>query len=80
MSTLMSTREKIIEIIVQHLSLQPNKIGDDATLDSLGMDSLDRVELVMRIEEELDVEISDDKADSICKVSELVDYVDSLKQ
>lgn len=76
----MNTHDTIIAIIAQHLSMKPEEIGDDATLESLGMDSLDRVEIVMRIEEEFDVEISDEKADTICKVSELVSYINSLKQ
>lgn len=75
----MSTHDKVAEIIAHHMSLDVSEIHDDSTLESLGMDSLDRVELVMKVEEEFDIEINDDAADQICKVSDFVQYVDQLK-
>jgi acyl carrier protein len=75
-----ATREKIVAIVAQHLSIEKSSIGADATLDTLGMDSLDRVEVVMKIEEEFDVEINDEEADKLCSLTELANYVDSLKK
>ena len=44
-------------------------------VDDLGADSLDTVELVMALEEEFDAEIPDDKAESITKVKDAIEYI-----
>lgn len=46
--------------------------------EDLGMDSLDHVELVMFIEEEFEIEIDDEKADSIKTVADIIKLVDSI--
>jgi acyl carrier protein len=44
-------------------------------VDDLGADSLDLVELIMSMEEEFDVEISDEDAEKIATVKDAMDYV-----
>jgi acyl carrier protein len=44
-------------------------------MDDLGADSLDTVELVMALEEEFDIEISDEDAEKIQTVQDAVDYI-----
>ncbi len=73
-------QEAIVAIVAEQLSKKKEEIDSAATLDSLGMDSLDRVEVVMRIEEEFGVEMSDEKVDTICTLAELIDYVTTLKK
>lgn len=64
-------------LINLHFDVDEEKITDGASLiDDLGLDSLDTVELVMVIEEELKVAISDDEAESITTFSDLVTIVD----
>ncbi len=64
------------EIIVEQLGVEEEKIALESTFaDDLGADSLDVVELVMAIEERFEVEISDDQADKITTVKNLVDYI-----
>jgi len=46
-------------------------------IEDLGADSLDIVELVMALEEEFDIEISDEEAEKITKVQEAVDFIQS---
>lgn len=75
-----SIADAITTIIATQLSKNKNDINDTATLESLGMDSLDRVEVVMKIEEEFGVEMSDEKVDTIATVNELIHYVESLKK
>jgi len=45
--------------------------------DDLGADSLDVVELVMELEDEFDMEISDEEAEKISTVQEVIDYIES---
>ena len=62
--------EKVKKIIAEHLGIDDmEKITEDAKfIDDLGADSLDTVELVMAFEEAFDVEIPDEKAETILTV------------
>lgn len=67
------------KIVVDHLDVDPDKVTDKAAfIDDLGADSLDNVELVMAFEEEFDVEISDEAAESISTVKDAVDLIERL--
>lgn len=64
------------DTIVEQLGVEEEKVALESTFsDDLGADSLDVVELVMAIEERFGVEISDDQADKITTVKDLVDYI-----
>ena len=68
-------------IIVKELKVDPEKVTPEASLkNDLGADSLDAVEIIMDIEDEFDVQIADDQADSIQTVGDLVKYIETLKQ
>ena len=72
--------ETVKEIIVRELKLDANKVTMEANLESdLGADSLDAVEVIMALEEEFDLEFSDDAATSIKTVGDLVRYIESVK-
>lgn len=72
------TFDKIKTIILSELKVDSDKITREARLsEDLGADSLDAVELIMNIEDEFDISISDDEAQDIKTVGELVDFVDS---
>lgn len=49
--------EKLTGIIAEHLGSDPAEITKDTTFESLGIDSLDTVEMVMKLEEDLGIEI-----------------------
>ena len=73
--------EKVKEIIVSELKLEPSKVTMEANLETdLGADSLDAVEVIMALEEEFDLEFSDDAATSIKTVGDIVRYIESLKE
>ena len=72
--------EKVKKIIAEHLSIDDmSKITDDAKfIDDLGADSLDTVELVMAFEEAFDVEIPDDKAETILTVGDAISHLETV--
>ena len=72
--------ESIKKIVVEHLDVDPEKVKEDASfIDDLGADSLDNVELVMAFEEEFDVEIPDDAAETIQTVGDAIKFVEKAK-
>ena len=74
----MSNLEKIREIVMDKFGVEESKITSDAKfIDDLGADSLDTVELIMQFEEEFNIEISDEDAESIDTVGKAVDYIES---
>lgn len=73
-------QNKVIQLIAEQLGVAANTITPQSTLESLGADSLDRVEMIMKLEEEFHIEIRDEDADKLTSVSQLVDYVASLKK
>ena len=71
--------EKVKKIIAEHLGIDDmDKITDDAKfIDDLGADSLDTVELVMAFEEAFNVEIPDEKAETILTVGDAISHLES---
>ena len=68
--------EKIQEIIAEKLSVDPSEITQDASfIDDLNADSLDIVELIMALEDELDMEIPDDEAEKFVTVGDVVKFI-----
>ncbi len=74
----MSVEDKIKEIITEKLSVEMDEIVPEASfVDDLGADSLDLVELIMTMEEEFDIDISDEDAENILTVKDAIDYINS---
>ena len=70
--------EKIREIIADKLSINEDEITmDSAFLEDLNADSLDIVELIMALEDELDMEIPDEDAENFVTVGDVVRFVKS---
>lgn len=67
--------DKIKSIVADKLSINASDITADTTLEDLGADSLDVVEVIMALEDEFDIEISDEIAENISTVGDLVDYI-----
>lgn len=73
-----NTVERVTKIIVDRLGVEESKVTLEASFkDDLGADSLDVVELVMELEDEFDMEISDDDAEKIATVGDAVNYIES---
>jgi len=68
--------DKVKEMIADQLGIDEDEISPDASfIDDLGADSLDVVELIMAFEEEFDLEISDEEAEKIVLVKDVVEYL-----
>ena len=71
-----SIAERVKQIVAEQLGVDEDQITPEASfMDDLGADSLDTVELVMALEEEFDIEISDEDAEKIQTVQDAVDYI-----
>ena len=71
-----SVAERIKQIVAEQLGVEEDQVTTEASfMDDLGADSLDTVELVMALEEEFDIEISDEDAEKIQTVQNAIDYI-----
>jgi len=76
---LKDTADKVVAIIVEKLDIEPSAVHMNSTLPDLGADSLDLVEIIMKIEEEFGVEINDEVVEKLQNVQDLVNYVHGLR-
>ncbi len=76
-----SAEERLKKIISKELSVDEADVVPDASfIDDLNADSLDLVELIMSLEEEFGMEISDEDAERIQKVSDAVEFIEEHQQ
>ncbi|MBQ9691368.1 MAG: acyl carrier protein [Eggerthellaceae bacterium] len=73
----MATIDIIKDLLQTHLGIDPDLVDEESTFDSLDIDSLDMVELIVELEEQLDVEIGE--PDNIDTVADLIDYLEELQ-
>jgi len=72
----MSIEDKVKKIIAEKLSVDIEEIVPEASfVDDLGADSLDLVELIMSMEEEFDIDISDDDAEKLVTFKDVIEYI-----
>jgi acyl carrier protein len=72
-----SVEERVKHIIVEQLGVDEDEVKPAASfVDDLGADSLDVVELVMALEEEFGLEISDEDAEKLATVEQAIKYIE----
>ena len=77
----MSVADTVKDIIVKQLGVNADEVTEDASfVEDLGADSLDTVELVMELEKEFNMEISDEEASNLRTVGESIKYIEEKTQ
>ncbi len=77
----MGNVEKVKKIVAEELDVPAEKVIREASfINDLGADSLDTVELVMRLEEEFEMDIPDQDAEKIATVGDAIDYIEKNNQ
>ena len=72
-----TVHDRIASIVSERLGVDESEVKREATFkDDLGADSLDVVELVMELEDEFEIEISDEDAEKIATVGDVIDYIE----
>lgn len=70
--------EKIKALIIEQLSvIDPDDIKVDTTFDSMDVDSIDAVEIIMAIEDEFEIEIPDEVAENFTSIADIMQYLSS---
>ncbi len=74
----MDVTTKVKEIIVEELGVEESQVTIEANfIEDLGADSLDTVELIMKFEEEFDIDIADEDAEKLTTVGKAIEYLNS---
>ncbi len=73
----MASMDMIIAILQDKLELDPAVLVEDATFESLGIDSLDLVELICELEDRLDIDFGD--PEGLVTLGDVAKYVDGLQ-
>ena len=71
--------QRIKKIFAEQLGVAINEVTADDTVETLHGDSLDHVEIIMAVEDDLSVEIPDEKMEELETVQQIVDYVTKVK-
>ena len=73
----MDTKAKVIELIVEELGVEASEVTLEASfIEDLGADSLDTVELIMKLEEEFGLDIADEDAEGLTTVGKAIEYLE----
>lgn len=72
----MATIDTIKEILQENLDIAPDQVTEESTFDSLGVDSLDMVELICDLEEKCEIDFGE--PEGLDTIGDLVGYVESL--
>lgn len=71
--------DKVKQLLVDELQIDESEITLDAELSrDLGINSIDLADLILRCEEQFDIEISEDDANEFITVGDVVNYLESL--
>jgi acyl carrier protein len=73
----MATIDTIAEVLERNLDISPESVTAESTFDSLGIDSLDLVELICDLEETCDIDFGE--PEGLTTVGDLVTYIESLQ-
>ena len=70
-------RERLKELAVENLDIDPDQIDLDSKISDLDIDSIDLVDFIMTIEDEFSIEFSDEELDEIESFADIVSLIES---
>ena len=74
-------RETILKLIADEFNMDVSDLREDMSFqDDLNADSIELVELIMSIEDELDVQVDDEKIEELKTIGDVLEYVEELEQ
>jgi len=73
------TYSKIADIVAEKLDIEKATLSEGSTFQDLGADSLDMVEIIMKLEEQFGIEVNDEDAEKLENVGQAVEYVHKLR-
>ena len=73
----MSTLERIKKLYLENFDFEEERLRPEATIESLGLDSLDRIEFMFALEKEFDIKIPDREV-TLDTIQDMIDVVDRL--
>ena len=77
----MTLEQEVIAIVAEQLGVDKNEVAPAKSfVEDLNADSLDLTELIMTLEEKFDVEISEDKAEKLKTVGDVITFITSIKK
>ena len=71
---------KVIRIVAAVKQVSPESVRPESTFEQLGIDSLDRINILFELENEFDIDVPDDEARSITSVKEIIERLSMLLQ
>lgn len=72
----MATIDTVRDILQENLDIAPESVNDDSTFESLGVDSLDLVELICELEDRCGIDFGE--PEGLKTIADLIAYVDAL--
>ena len=74
-------RDTILTLIADDFNMEVSDLREDMSFqDDLNADSIELVELIMSIEDELDVQVDDEKIEELKTIGDVLEYVEELQQ
>ncbi|MDK8282234.1 MAG: acyl carrier protein [Peptoniphilus lacrimalis] len=74
-------RDTILKLIADEFNMEVSDLREDMSFqDDLNADSIELVELIMSIEDELDVQVEDEKIEELKTIGDVLEYVEELEQ
>lgn len=71
---------KVIDIVSKKLGIEKQIVIDSSSFEDLGADSLDMVEIIMKLEEVFSIEINDEDAEKLSSLDQVVNYIQVLRK
>jgi acyl carrier protein len=72
-------QNKIVDIVAKKVSVDKDAVLKSKSFEELGADSLDMVEIVMKLEEQFEIEINDEDAEKLTSLDQVVEYIYNLR-